>query len=107
MTGAVQTQAERPVAPGSFSADADGHDTINLTWSNDETSADYDHIDIEFSTDGGDNWNWLARVAFATEAYSHTGLTAEQQYHYRARVRKRFKTTTWSLTDNETTPEEL
>ncbi len=69
----------RPGAPGDFSATA-GSGQITLSWSAPDgvTVTGYN---LDYSTDGGDTWNWLptgqTRTALAATptSYDHTGLT--------------------------------
>lgn len=103
LTGGCQNSLVRPISPITFSADADDHESITITWV--DTNADYDIMELEYSLDEI-NWVKLGEIRKGVETYTHTGLTAETEYFYRARVKKSFK---WSsyLTDDDTTDSEL
>ena len=89
--GSWSQPSGRPGAPGNFRASV-GSGQINLSWSAPQgvTVTGY-HLD--YSTDGGDTWNWLpagqTRTALAATptSYGHTvTLTPGAAWHYRLRA---------------------
>ncbi len=89
--GSWSQPSGRPGAPGNFRASI-GSGQINLSWSAPQgvTVTGY-HLD--YSTDGGDTWNWLpagqTRTALAATptSYGHTvTLTPGAAWHYRLRA---------------------
>jgi len=70
-----------PLAPSNLNATTVSSNQIDLSWtdnSNNESS-----FAIEYSIDGGNNFNELLHVAIDATTYSHIGLTAGSTYHYR------------------------
>jgi hypothetical protein len=73
-----------PTAPTAASATATGHDTIELTWSDQSTNED--RFEIDRSTDGGGSWPDRFTAPAGTTHLTDVGLASSTAYAYRVRA---------------------
>ncbi len=70
-----------PLSPSDLSASVQGHERIDLAWSDSGTLED--GYRLERSDDDGQSFALIATLAADSESYSDTGLAAEHGYVYR------------------------
>ena len=77
--------ATAPDAPTGLSATADGQTQIDLSWTapSDDGGANITGYRIEVSTDGSSWSDLVANTNSTSTSYTHTGLTAGSNRHYR------------------------
>ena len=77
--------ATAPDAPTGLSATADGQTQIDLSWTapSDDGGANITGYRIEVSTDGSSWSDLVANTNSTSTSYTHTGLTAGSNQHYR------------------------
>jgi hypothetical protein len=104
LNGGCESSLIKPIIPDTFTATAVDNTNIELSW--DETSADFDFLEIERSlTDG--NYVKIVEINATTPAgvqtYTNSGLTKNTTYYYRMRSHKRFKFSDYSKANAKTT----
>jgi hypothetical protein len=90
-----------PNAPTSLTADAAGHDQIDLSWNDSTAPAEVDEYEIQRSLDGSAGWTQVGTTG--SQTFGDTDLDPETTYYYRVRGINATGESAWSNVANATT----
>ncbi|QOV88077.1 fibronectin type III domain-containing protein [Humisphaera borealis] len=80
----THTVDTRPVAPSALAVTTFTDTVVNLAWT--DNSAGETSVEVDRTTDGGNNWTTIATLAADAVSYSDTGRTQSSEYVYRVRA---------------------